>query len=77
MRASQRAAPETVRSMVINGQPLRVAVRPAQAARPAAAAGRPARPPLLLMNGIGASLDLLQPFADALSPQTEIGRAHV
>jgi len=77
MRASQRAAPETVRSMVINGQPLRVAVRPAQAARPAAAAGRPARPPLLLMNGIGASLDLLQPFADALSPQTAVIRFDV
>src|SRR5690348_9437647 len=77
MRASQRAAPETVRSMVIDGQPLRVAVRPAQAARPAAAAGRPARPPLLLMNGIGASLDLLQPFADALSPQTAVIRFDV
>ena len=77
MRASQRAAPETVRSMVIDGQPLRVAVRPAQTARPAAAAGRPARPPLLLMNGIGASLDLLQPFADALSPQTAVIRFDV
>lgn len=77
MRASQRTAPETVRSMVIDGQPLRVAVRPAQAARPAAAAGRPARPPLLLMNGIGASLDLLQPFADALSPQTAVIRFDV
>ena len=69
--------PETVRSMVIDGQPLRVAVRPAQTARPAAAAGRPARPPLLLMNGIGASLDLLQPFADALSPQTAVIRFDV
>lgn len=77
MRASQRAAPETVRSIVIDGQPLRVAVRPAQAGRPAAAADRPARPPLLLMNGIGASLDLLQPFADALSPQTAVIRFDV
>jgi pimeloyl-ACP methyl ester carboxylesterase len=76
MRAGQRAAPETVRSMVIDGQPLRVAVRPAQTGRPAAA-GRPARPPLLLMNGIGASLDLLQPFADALSPQTAVIRFDV
>jgi len=77
MRARQRAAPETVRSIVLGGQPLRVAVRPAQAGRPAAAAGRPARPPLLLMNGIGASLDLLQPFADALSPQTAVIRFDV
>jgi poly(3-hydroxyalkanoate) depolymerase len=60
--------------MVIDGQPLRVAVRPAQAGRPAAPA---ARPPLLLMNGIGASLDLLQPFADALSPQTAVIRFDV
>jgi poly(3-hydroxyalkanoate) depolymerase len=77
MRARERAAPETVRSMVIDGQPLRVAVRPAQRRRPAAPAGRPARPPLLLMNGIGASLDLLQPFADALSPQTAVIRFDV
>jgi poly(3-hydroxyalkanoate) depolymerase len=77
MRARERAAPETVRSMVIDGQPLRVAVRPAQPRRPAAPAGRPARPPLLLMNGIGASLDLLQPFADALSPQTAVIRFDV
>ena len=41
--------------------------------------GRPALPwpPLLLMNGIGASLDLLQPFADALSPQTAVIRFDV
>ena len=80
MRASERAAPETVRSMVIGGQPLRVAVRPAQLSRPAGRPGQhdpPARPPLLLMNGIGASLDLLQPFADALSPQTAVIRFDV
>jgi poly(3-hydroxyalkanoate) depolymerase len=76
MRASERAAPETVRSMVVDGQPLRVAVRPAQPGR-AGQHGPPARPPLLLMNGIGASLDLLQPFADALSPQTAVIRFDV
>ena len=70
MRASERAAPETVRSMVIDGQPLRVAIRPAHPASNG-------RPPLLLMNGIGASLDLLQPFADALSPQTAVIRFDV
>src|SRR5580765_9006453 len=69
MRA-QRATPETVRSMVIDGQPLRVAIRPAHPASRD-------RPPLLLMNGIGASLDLLQPFADALSPQTAVIRFDV
>jgi len=47
---------EAVRSIVVGGQPLRVAVRE----------GRPGGTPLLLINGIGASLDLLQPFVDAL-----------
>jgi poly(3-hydroxyalkanoate) depolymerase len=56
--------------MVIDGQPLRVALRPAHPAPRG-------RPPLLLMNGIGASLDLLQPFADALSPQTAVIRFDV
>jgi len=56
--------------MVIDGQPLRVAIRPAHPASNG-------RPPLLLMNGIGASLDLLQPFADALSPQTAVIRFDV
>jgi len=56
--------------MVIDGQPLRVAIRPAHPASNG-------RPPLLLMNGIGASLDLLQPFADALSPRTAVIRFDV
>jgi hypothetical protein len=46
---------ETMRSIVVDGQQLRVAVR----------RGRPGRVPMLLINGIGASLDLLQPFVDA------------
>jgi poly(3-hydroxyalkanoate) depolymerase len=55
------AAPgeETTRSIVVDGQQLRVAVRE----------GPAGRAPLLLINGIGASLDLLQPFVDAL-PQS-------
>jgi len=79
MRASERAAPETVRSIVVDGQPLRVAIRPGQAggARGVGGQGSAGRPPLLLMNGIGASLDLLQPFADALSPQTAVIRFDV
>ena len=40
------------------GRALRVDVRP----------GDPARPPLLLCNGIGAGLEILQPFVDALDP---------
>jgi len=50
--------------LTVRGRTLRVAVRP----------GEPGRPPLLLCNGIGASLDLLQPFVDALDPKREVIR---
>ena len=46
-----------VRTVTAAGRTLRVAVRPGT---------DPAVPPLLLMNGIGASLEVLQPFVDAL-----------
>jgi poly(3-hydroxyalkanoate) depolymerase len=36
--------------------------------------GDPAWPPLLLCNGIGASLEVLQPFVDALDPRREVIR---
>jgi poly(3-hydroxyalkanoate) depolymerase len=57
----------TVRTVVVGGQHLRVAVRP----------GDPARTPLVLANGIGASLELLQPFVDALDPSIEVVRFDV
>jgi poly(3-hydroxyalkanoate) depolymerase len=60
----RKRQPPTTRSTVVDGQPLRVDVRPA-------AGGRP---PLLLINGIGASLELLQPFVDALDPGLEVIR---
>jgi poly(3-hydroxyalkanoate) depolymerase len=44
--------------------------------RRAAGAG-PARTPLLLLNGIGASLELLQPFVDELPPGLEVIRFDV
>ena len=53
---SRPAAATEVRSIVVAGRQLRVAVRH----------GDGTRVPLLLFNGIGASLDLLQPFVDAL-----------
>jgi poly(3-hydroxyalkanoate) depolymerase len=56
-----------VRSIAIGGQQLRVAVRP----------GRRGRVPLLLINGIGASLDLLQPFVDELDPSVGVIRFDV
>lgn len=56
-----------MRSIVVDGQPLRVTVRP----------GTGAGLPLLLVNGIGASLELLQPFVDALDPAIDVVRFDV
>jgi poly(3-hydroxyalkanoate) depolymerase len=51
-------------AVAVGGQPLRVAGRP----------GDGTRTPLVLANGIGASLELLQPFVDALDPSIEVVR---
>jgi poly(3-hydroxyalkanoate) depolymerase len=51
----------------VAGERLRVAVR----------GGSPDRTPLLLMNGIGASLETFQPLVDALDPALEIIRFDV
>jgi poly(3-hydroxyalkanoate) depolymerase len=48
----------------VAGRALRVDVRP----------GDPARPPLLLCNGIGAGLEVLQPFVGALDPRRPVIR---
>ncbi|HTX66628.1 MAG TPA: alpha/beta fold hydrolase [Opitutaceae bacterium] len=53
-----------MRTLSIVGRIVRVAVRE----------GRPDWPPLLLCNGIGASLELFQPFVDALDPQRSVIR---
>src|SRR5690348_2618512 len=53
-----------MRSLTAGGRAIRVAVRE----------GTPGRPPLLLCNGIGASLELLQPFVDALDPRRGVIR---
>ncbi len=54
----------TAGTLMAGGRILRVAVR----------SGNPKWPPLLLCNGIGATLELLQPFVNALDPQREIIR---
>jgi poly(3-hydroxyalkanoate) depolymerase len=56
--------PERMRMLTVGGRAIRVAVRD----------GNPDWPPLLLCNGIGASLDLLQPFVDALDPRRPVIR---
>ena len=53
-----------MRMLAIGGRTLRVSVRE----------GNPGWPPLLLCNGIGVSLELLQPFVDALDPRRPVIR---
>jgi pimeloyl-ACP methyl ester carboxylesterase len=58
-----------VRSVAVGGRLLRVAVRPGRAEP-----GQPPRFPLLLINGIGASLELLEPFVNEVDPAVEVIR---
>ena len=53
-----------MRIVTVGGRNLRVSVRE----------GTPGWPPLLLCNGIGVSLELLQPFVDALDPRRPVIR---
>lgn len=55
------------RRVRVLGHDVRVAVRP----------GTEPGPPLVLCNGIGASLDLLQPFVDEVDPRIEVVRFDV
>jgi poly(3-hydroxyalkanoate) depolymerase len=63
-----------VRSIQVGGQLLRVAVRPGLSGPGPGPGGQPARVPLLLINGIGASLELLDPFVAELAPAIEVIR---
>jgi poly(3-hydroxyalkanoate) depolymerase len=60
----------SLRTVAVGDQLLRVSVRPP---RP----GAPGQVPLLLINGIGASLELLEPFVDQLDPAIEVIRFDV
>ena len=60
--------PPFVRLITAAGRTVRVAVRPGT---------DDSVPPLLLMNGIGASLEVLQPFVDALDPRRTVIRFDV
>ncbi len=62
-----------VRTVAIDNQLVRIAVRPARRRW----RGSPDSTPLLLINGIGASLELLQPFVDELDPALEVIRFDV
>ena len=62
-----------VRGVTVGGRLLRVAIRPG---RPNGV-GDPPWCPLLLINGIGASLELLEPFVAELDPAVEVIRFDV
>ena len=69
---------QTMRSVIVGGQQLRVAVRHGNASRNGTPGDANAsRVPLLLLNGIGASLELLQPFVDELDPALDVIRFDV
>jgi poly(3-hydroxyalkanoate) depolymerase len=76
---------DSLRTVAVGGQVVRVAVRPGRregfwrrkAAAAAANGTSPHVVPLLLINGIGASLELLEPFVDALDPAIEVVRFDV
>ena len=53
-----------MRTLTVSGRNLRVAVR----------RGNPKWPPLLLCNGIGARLEMLEPLVSALEPEREVVR---
>ncbi|EYS97031.1 poly(3-hydroxyalkanoate) depolymerase [Cupriavidus sp. SK-4] len=55
--AGIRAGHMQVQTVDLDGQQLRVGIRP----------GTDAGPPLLIFNGIGANLELIEPFVDALA----------
>jgi len=63
-RLRRAGPPERMRVLTVGGRTLRVSVRE----------GAAGWPPLLLCNGIGASLELLQPFVDALDPRRPVIR---
>ena len=71
-RGAMSVTAEGVRSITVGSTQLRVAVRPGQPG-PGAGAAAP-RVPLLLVNGIGASLELLEPFVSKLDPATDVIR---
>jgi len=64
---------DSLRSVAVGDQVLRASIRRRRVRR----FGAQDRTPLLLINGIGASLELLEPFVDALDPAIEVIRFDV
>jgi poly(3-hydroxyalkanoate) depolymerase len=69
-QAESTRQPDNIHSIDVKGQRLRVAIRPGKGINPD-------DPPLLLINGIGVSLEVFQPFIDELDPDIEVIRFDV
>src|SRR5256886_8929605 len=67
MASETTRPPVEARTITVRGQRLRVAIRK----------GNGTRTPLLLMNGFGVNLEVLQWFVDALDPAIEVIRFDV
>lgn len=67
MASESTRSQDEMRTIIIDGQPLRIAIR----------SGEGTRTPLLLLNGIGINLEVLQLFVDALDPAIEVIRFDV
>jgi poly(3-hydroxyalkanoate) depolymerase len=63
-----------LRTVAVGGRLLRVSVRPGLVQTGLNGPASTTRPPLLLINGIGASLELLEPFVAQLDPSVEVIR---
>ncbi len=70
---------DSLRVVAVGDQLLRTSIRRARSGLAVRRTGtrRLGRPPLLLLNGIGASLELLQPFVDEIDPAVEVIRFDV
>jgi poly(3-hydroxyalkanoate) depolymerase len=64
---SSKSRPDLTQTLRAGGRQLHVSVRP----------GDGSRTPLLLINGIGAALEAMQPFVDALDPSWKVIRFDV
>ena len=69
-QAGSTRRPDSIGTINVKGQRLRVAIRPGSNTDPD-------DPPLLLLNGIGVSLEVFQPFIDELDPDIEVIRFDV
>ncbi len=67
MQSESTRPQNDIRTITVKGHRIRIAIR----------RGNGTRTPLLLMNGIGANLEVLQRFVDALDPAIEVIRFDV